>query len=97
MRLIDADALSKHVLEWLPSDPCGRSEAEYPFETDICVSMLMEIKEAPTIDAVHVVKCKDCIMTRIYDYDSYSRENWCIIHKNFMQDDYFCADGRRKL
>lgn len=60
MRLIDANALSKSVLEWLPSDPCGREELEHPFETDICVSMLQEIEEAPTIDAVPVVRCKDC-------------------------------------
>ena len=60
MRLINADALSKSVLEWLPSDPCGRPEAEHPFETDICVSMLMEIEDAPTIDAVPVVRCDEC-------------------------------------
>lgn len=48
-RLIDADALTKNVLKWLPPDPCGREEKEFPFETDICVSMLMEIEEAPTI------------------------------------------------
>ena len=49
MRLIDADELKKCVLKWLPQDPCGREEKEMPFETDICVSMLMEIDEQPTI------------------------------------------------
>lgn len=49
MRLIDADELKKCVLKWLPQDPCGREEKEIPFETDICVSMLMEIDEQPTI------------------------------------------------
>lgn len=49
MRLIDADELKKCVLKWLPQDPCGREEKEFPFETDICVSMLMEIDEQPTI------------------------------------------------
>lgn len=48
-RLIDADELKKCVLKWLPQDPCGREEKEFPFETDICVSMLMEIDEQPTI------------------------------------------------
>ena len=33
----------------LPQDPCGKEEKEFPFETDICVSMLMEIDEQPTI------------------------------------------------
>ena len=49
MRAIDADELKKCVLKWLPEDPCGRQEKEMPFETDICVSMLMEIEEQPTI------------------------------------------------
>jgi len=47
-RLIDAKQLKEKVLKWMPPDPCGVEEKEYPFETDICVSMLMEIDEAPT-------------------------------------------------
>lgn len=50
MRLIDATALERKVIEWMPSDPCGREEKERPFETDIVVSLMMEIEEAPTID-----------------------------------------------
>ena len=49
MRLIDAEELRKNVLKWMPSDPCGKEEKEFPFETDICVSMIMEIDETPTI------------------------------------------------
>lgn len=49
MRLIDADELRKNVLKWMPSDSCGKEEKEFPFETDICVSMIMEIDETPTI------------------------------------------------
>lgn len=47
--LIDRNELEKAVLKWLPPDPCGREEKEYPFETDICVSMMMEIEEQETI------------------------------------------------
>lgn len=50
MRPIDADELRKNVLKWMPSDPCGKEEKEFPFETDICVSMIMEIDETPTIE-----------------------------------------------
>jgi hypothetical protein len=50
MRLIDADRLKGKVLEWMPSDPCGIEEKEFPFETDIAVSLMMEIEEAPTIE-----------------------------------------------
>ena len=52
MRPIDADKLKKCVLKWLPKDPCGIEEKEMPFETDICVSMLMEIDDQPTIQPV---------------------------------------------
>lgn len=59
MRPIDADELKKCVLKWLPKDPCGIEEREMPFETDICVSMLMEIDEQPTIQP-QIIYCKDC-------------------------------------
>mgnify|MGYP006967134140 CR=1 FL=1 len=70
MRLIDADELKKCVLKWLPQDPCGREEKEMPFETDICVSMLMEIDEQPTaepkkgkwikISPANIYECSEC-------------------------------------
>ena len=50
MRLIDADTLKGKVLEWMPSDPCGIEEKEFPFETDIVASLMIEIEEAPTIE-----------------------------------------------
>lgn len=60
MRLIDADALRESVLKWLPNDPCGVEENEYPYETDICVSMLMEIEDAPTIEPEpHWIPCSE--------------------------------------
>lgn len=47
--LIDVKELEKAVLKWLPPDPHGIEEKEYPFETDICVSLMMEIEEQPII------------------------------------------------
>ena len=93
MRLIDADALSKSVLEWLPSDPCGRPEAEHPFETDICVSMLMEIEDAPTIDAVEVVRCKDCAHYNGGEVeDGYDK---CWYHWTAVEASDYCSYGVR--
>lgn len=60
MRTIDADALRESVLKWLPHDPCGVEENEYPYETDICASMLMEIEDAPTIEPQpHWIPCSE--------------------------------------
>lgn len=99
MRLIDADALSKSVLEWLPSDPCGREELEHPFETDICVSMLQEIEEAPTIDAVPVVRCGECEYWKCNP----NTKNYGVCRKvsydDFefvMERDDFCSYGKRR-
>ena len=47
--LIDRDELKKDILKWLPPDPCGKEEKEFPFETDICVSMMMEIEEQDAV------------------------------------------------
>ena len=47
--LIDRKVLSDAVLKWMPPDPCGREEKEFPFEEDICASMMMEIEEQPTV------------------------------------------------
>ena len=54
MRPIDADKLNDEVLKWLPSDPCGVAEREFPYETDIVVSMLQTLDEAPTIKTKQV-------------------------------------------
>lgn len=67
MRPIDADALRDSVLKWLPPDPCGQEDKEYPFETDICVSMLQEIEEAPTVE---------CLPSADVDLESYSDKLW---------------------
>ena len=68
MRLIDADELMKSVLKWLPPDPCGQEEKEYPFETDICASLLMEIEKAPTVEPEYSMDewCTDC---KEYDHE----------------------------
>ena len=55
MRLIDADELIKKISSWIPTDPCGRLEKELPFEQDICVSTIMEIEEAETVEAEPVI------------------------------------------
>lgn len=88
MRLIDADELMEKVKKWLPPDPCGREEKEFPFETDICVSMLMEIEEAPT--AVDLVRCKDC-RYRV-DPDKCCHPDGLICAKS----NNFCSYGERK-
>lgn len=47
--LISRSALIESIKKWLPSDPCGKEQSmEEVVATDLSVSMLMEIEEAPT-------------------------------------------------
>ena len=93
MRLVDADKLMEKVKKWLPPDPCGREEKEYPFETDICVSMLMEIEEAPTV--VELIRCRDCKFFRHnyhYNRDICESPQGCVR----PEPDGYCGYGKRK-
>lgn len=91
MRLIDADALTEKHCEG-----CAK-EIQKICKTDpVCASM-MWIVEEPTVDAVEVVRCKDC-KHRYNGKDcthplllSYS---WGAIRN--VKDDDFCSYGERK-
>ena len=78
MGLIDADALIKEAL----------TEGAYWYVD------AKQIADAPTIDAVPVVRCKDCI---------YSYEEFGFIYCTFgpygdckVPSQFYCAEGKRK-
>ena len=78
MRLNDADALIK---EACAEGAYGYVDAE-------------QIADAPTVDAVPVVRCKDCI----YSYGEFG-----FIHCTFgpygdckVPSQFYCAEGKRK-
>lgn len=83
MRLIDADVLEPH--EQL--EPMGNGNYEY-----VEVVYKDDIDDAPTINAVPVVRCKDCIHKE--NWDAHIDRWWCKVHRGYFADDYFCADGR---
>ena len=82
MRLIDADALN-------PDDiPCY-------YGSSCCTEEVEEwLNDAPTIDAVPVVRCKDCraMYTVGHGY------RWCKVWERMllMGEDGFCSYGERK-
>lgn len=54
-----------------------------------------ELSTAPTVDAVPVVRCGECIH-RYVDGENV-RFNVCELNHNKVQaDDWFCADGERR-
>lgn len=74
MRLIDADELAK---EWTIASP-------EPYNTD-AVEVLDSIREAPTVDAVPVVYCKDC------KYADAERRN--VVEKRYADSILFCRNS----
>lgn len=75
-RLIDADAL--------------RKKAQYSnrFESDEQIVFLDDIDTAPTVDAVPVVRCRECVKREFCR----TSNTWAVA----PSDDWFCADGERK-
>ena len=90
-RLIDADAfIAEHCADCKYANVNGICTKEAP----LCGSVQI-VTELPTIDAVEVVRCKDC--KHRYSPISPNCEPFCM--KQFemdARDDDFCSYGERK-
>ena len=53
------------------------------------------IWNAPTVDAVAVVRCVQCSHSEVCKMDE-GDVRYCHIFEMQMEDDYYCADGERK-
>lgn len=87
-RLIDADKLPFEKME------ISATSEEW------CVR-LSDIEFAPTVDAVEVVRCKDCrhktVDCKTVDYNMRTTYIYlCLLHGTYHEQDWFCADGERK-
>lgn len=88
MRLIDADALKEKSYWECYSDP--DDDYEYVLVTDI--------DRAPTIDAVHIVRCNDC---KWFDPSSPSGTIEPIVYRckaygTYHIPEFFCSIGERR-
>lgn len=81
-RLIDADELKRLTCEW-----CNKARPEEPCEPSECSIMWFHDAQ-PTVDAVEVVRCKDCI---------YHNDIFCKMNEWKQPDDGFCCYGERKV
>lgn len=87
-RLIDAEALPYTVATF-----------EYGQATK-CV-LKHDVDAAPTVDAVEVVRCRDCIYAHLTMSGQVKRCEKRIDDDGFMVEEYressfYCADGKRK-
>lgn len=85
MRLIDADALIALVQD---STILGDG-FKYAF--------VALVNGEPTVDAVEVVRCKDCkYYQKVYGGVPLGEVGHCICHSFETVPGWFCADGERK-
>lgn len=90
MRLIDADALKgkESYIMMTTLDTCFGSAKIFLTET---------IDNAPTVDAVQIVRCKNCTYF-LHDGSDCFCENMEIFgHEKSVSPDWFCADGSAKV
>lgn len=81
MRLIDAEVLAN----WI--DGSQRLDTEHDYE-----EVARYIEECPTVDAVPVVRCRDC---KYWDrtWTTHSGWHFCPMIGFQTATDWFCADG----
>lgn len=85
-RLIDANAFLKDIL----TAGIGKTIIEYS-ESDIGYM----IRKRPTVDAVEVVRCRECKQGEIDDPD-FPDEYYCHAGCGWNKGDFYCAYGERK-
>lgn len=82
MRLIDADAL-----DW------ERIEHEHGARHEAVVDCEQMVEKAPTIDAVPVVRCKDC---KWWTKQEKSIQGRCALTGTYPTGGWYCGNGERK-
>ena len=87
MRLIDADLLSEAIHENVPAPYDDASWAK-----DNC---LAEVEMAPTVDAVPVVRCRECIAYTPVD-DNTGKCVFLIGKHQYVVPDGYCYLGEQK-
>ncbi len=99
-RLIDADALVEYLKKiwgkW-DEDDWYEAQAKDAMKDDIEI-----VNEQPTIDAVQVVRCKDCKYYDVFDnvdgvdFGGCARPCSALRADCWVSENWFCADGERK-
>ena len=87
MRLIDADRLSEAIYDNVPA----------PYEEAVWAKedCLAEIEAAQTVDAVEVVRCRECIAYTPVD-DNTGKCVFLIGEHQYVVPDGYCYLGERK-
>jgi hypothetical protein len=82
------------------SDLISRSAAKEKFQEWFGAVYIPKVTDAffdeiPAVDAVEVVRCKDCKNYLAFG-GGYAGVGGCMIDGRFVSDDFYCKDGERK-
>ena len=93
MRLIDADAMKRVYQEVLCSH-VACIDCSFFMDDKYCRFETM-LSEAPTINAIPVVRCRECNQGEIDDPD-FPDQYYCHAGCGWNKGDFYCAYGERK-
>ena len=93
MRLIDADAMKRVYQEVLCSH-VACIDCSFFMDDKYCRFETM-LSEAPTINAIPVVRCRECKQAEIDDPD-FPDEYYCHAGCGWNKGDFYCAYGERE-
>ena len=93
MRLIDADAMKRVYQEVLCSH-VACIDCSFFMDDKYCRFETM-LSEAPTINAIPVVRCRECNKGEIDDPD-FPDEYYCHAGCGWNKVDFYCAYGERE-
>lgn len=102
MKLIDKDALMNAIGISAECEDCSRNIKLGCTGGSSFLFACKSITYAPTIDAVEVVRCKDCIWYEIYQLkkdgtdDRRYKPSYCASLGYQTRPDWFCGDGERR-
>lgn len=90
VRLIDANALKKNLNAVLKPGICPE------VELSTLAVVEMEMERVPTVDAVPVVRCRDCQAATSEHPEITNFVLDCEVWKKCVLPDWYCCHGRRK-
>ena len=95
-RYTDADEAREYINEIIPKV----TESDYQKGIAVGLTMAKIALKASIVDAVPVVRCKDCKycdMTEIFDAKTAKRRQqlFCMRYGMDISGDWFCADGEK--
>lgn len=85
MRLVNANNI-------IPVQFWGKSVA-----LTVTIAQVEEwIENSPAVDAVEVVRCRDCDHTDLPIDEEDEHDYWCMTHGSYVYEDDFCSYGERR-